>query len=133
MAKCDLPRYQAHFGQGNFWYLNEDENRSHEGYAWKTMRKLDWGEPELVAMILALDMNVHWEKEVPNCEVLHPEGGPHFMTADQYCIIWHDSERQWYRDVRAGCVTLSLKLTLFTDDDGNEAAGLVTLHFSGSK
>ncbi|WP_334033903.1 hypothetical protein [Burkholderia cepacia] len=131
MARDTLPKYQEHFADRNFYYLNEDESRPYDGLAWRTMENLGWDDGNVMTLIAALDRNVHWEKEVPMCKVCHPEG-TEFVTADQYYIIWDDEECTWKDSVEAGCIALSLKLALVYDAKG-EAAGLVTMHPSGTK
>ncbi|KVE12992.1 hypothetical protein WI92_15440 [Burkholderia vietnamiensis] len=131
MARDTLPRYQEHFASGNFYYLNEDDRRTYTGVAWRTMENLGWEDEQVMTLIAALDADVHWQKEVPMCKVCHPKG-TEYVTADQYFIIWDDAECTWKDDVEAGCVALSLKLAIVFDENG-EAAGLVTMHPSGTK
>lgn len=134
MARGTTIIYQSHFANDNFYFLNEDETRQYQGVTWRTMDHLVWERENVKTLILALDPNVHWQKEVPNCAVIQPDG-PARVDADQYEIHWDDVNKVWYPDPtlrRPGGCSLSLKLALVTDGNG-QAAGIVDMHFSGTK
>lgn len=122
MSLYSLSQFQNLVREGEWDYLNTSRPE-------QTKDKLGWGDAQVATMLCGLT-NEDFQKTVADCKVHHLPGRE-LIDADQYEIHWDDGA-----DVRrprpgAGTISLSLKIAIAADENGN-FAGLVTLHTSGS-
>lgn len=117
----DLNVFQGLVKSSQWCYLNERR-------AFNTLDNLVWTDDDVADMLCGL-LPVDFQKIVENCTV-NDFPGCELMTADQYRILWHEATKTRRSIFSSGVIELSLKIAIFTDNDG-EAAGLVTFHTSG--
>lgn len=128
MALYDLAQLQQLISDGQWDFLNEVSGRRWYGEAYKLMDKLDWTESDVAEMLCGLTGN-DWQKTVPDC-IVNNLPDVDTVSADQYEIHWDEEEKCSRSEPQAGCISLSLKLALVQDSNG-QFVGLVTLHTSG--
>ena len=95
----------------------------------RTLDKLGWDDTQLLELLTQLDSH-DFQKTVKNCRV-HELVDRELIDADQYEIHWDEETRTRQPSSRTATVSLSLKISIYTDLHG-QIAGLVTIHLSGA-
>ncbi|TKC81629.1 type II toxin-antitoxin system MqsR family toxin [Trinickia terrae] len=129
MPYFDLTRLQELVSKDCWDFLNEVDGRSWFGRAWKLMDDLGCTNEDVKAVLLGLTP-ADFQKTRFDCAVSTLPGHP-TVIADQYEIHWDDEKRRRVERPLCGCISLSLKVTVVEDENG-DLTGLVTLHSSGS-
>jgi hypothetical protein len=122
MALYSLEVFKELLLASSWCYLNEKR-------AFDTLDKLGWDHDNLLQVLSQLHKE-DFQKTVPNCKI-NDYIGVDYVPADQYEIHW-DEEGNFRRPISTRTTTsLSLKIAIMTNTEG-QAAGLVTIHLSGS-
>lgn len=122
MALYPLEEFKSLVLSSNWTFLNEER-------PFRTLEKLDWNKDNLAQVLNGLHQD-DFQKTVPKCKI-NNFVSEDFVIADQYEVHWDENEgaRQPYQTNTT--VSLSLKIAIMTNSEG-QLAGIVTFHLSGS-
>jgi len=121
MALYSLERFKCLLRAGEWDYLNRKRT-------FKNLDKLEWQDSDLLTMLYALNGTTHFQKTVRNCKV-NDCSCQDYVDADQYEIHWDEQKSIARGQPMRGTVSLSLKIAILNDSNG-EFAGVVVFHTS---